>query len=316
MESLLNLLPGPQPVFVRYAAAALLVLVTFVLRLGVQESTDAYGFVLFVPAVMAAALLFDRGTGFFALALSIGGIAALVPWKLNAAIHIAALSGFAVVGVALVFVSEGLHRALERAHVAEQEKDLLLQEMSHRVKNKFAMILSIIGLQARQSEPATRTALDAIAGRVRVIANVHDYLQFARHDRQVDMSEYLGELCRSLGETMRELRPVTVSVKAQPILLPPEKALPVGLIANELLTNAFKYAFPHDRIGHVHVELAQLQDDLALAVTDDGAGCAEGRKPGLGSRLVMLLVAQLGGECKWQQGEPGCKVTATFPMPR
>ena len=129
------------------------------------------------------------------------------------------------------------------------------------------------------------------------------------------MAEYLGELCRSLGDAMRELRPITVSVAAVPVLLPPEKALSAGLIVNELLTNALKYAFGDDRVGHVHVELAQKDKDLVLSVADDGAGCAENREAGLGTKLVMLLVAQLGGTAEWKQTNPGCKVTATFPAP-
>ena len=131
----------------------------------------------------------------------------------------------------------------------------------------------------------------------------------------IDMSEYLGELCRSLGDTMRELRPVTVSVRAVPIELRPDKALSVGLIANELLTNAFKYAFADDRVGHVHVELAENGTQLELSVADDGAGCAENREPGLGTKLVRLLVAQLEGAADWKQTNPGCKVIVTFPVP-
>jgi two-component sensor histidine kinase len=316
MESLLRLLPGPQPVIVRYAITALIVLVAFALRFALEERTGPYGFILFIPAVMAASLLFDRGTGFFALALSMASVAAIIPWKPPIGSASAAFSSFAIVGTALVFVSEGLHRALERAYTAERGAGLRLEEMSHRVKNKFAMTLSIIGLQARQSEPATRAALDAIAARVRVIANVHDYLQLARHDQLVDMSEYLSELCRSLEDTVRELRPLTVSVKAEPIMLAPDKALPVGLIVNELLTNAFKYAFTDNRIGHVQVELGRKEGALELSVADDGAGCSEAKRTGLGTKLVMLLVDQLGGTAEWKQANPGCKVTATFPAPK
>jgi two-component sensor histidine kinase len=316
METFLRLLPGPQPILVRYGITALIVLLTFGLRLALEGRTGAYGFILFIPAVMAASLLFDRGTGLFALALSMASVASIIPWAQALGTHVASFVIFAAVGTGLVFVSEGLHRALERAYAAEREAGLLLQEMSHRVKNKFAMTLSIIGLQARQSEPATRAALEAIAARVRVIANVHDYLQLARHDQVVDMSEYLGELCRSLGDTVRELRPLTVSVKAEAIMLPPDKALPVGLIVNELLTNAFKYAFIDDHIGHVHVELVRKNGELELSVADDGTGCSEDKRTGLGTKLVMLLVDQLGGTAEWQQANPGCKVTATFPVPK
>src|ERR1700740_524023 len=74
MESLLRLLPGPQPFIVRYGITAAMVLLTFALPPGIQERAGDYGFVLFVPAIMAAALMFDRGTGFFALALSIATV--------------------------------------------------------------------------------------------------------------------------------------------------------------------------------------------------------------------------------------------------
>ena len=102
--------------------------------------------------IVASALLFDRGTGFFATALS----AALVSYLLsvggrNPHLHVAALVTFVFVCGCLVLVAEGLHKALAAAHKAERDKDLLLQEMTHRVKNKFAMMSSIIGMQARSA---------------------------------------------------------------------------------------------------------------------------------------------------------------------
>jgi two-component sensor histidine kinase len=292
-----------------------MVLITFGLRLGVEEGIGPYGFVLFVPAIMAASLMFDLASGLIALALSIALIGTVVSWSQSAGVHVAAMVSFAVIGAATAAVCDGLRRALRSAQAAQQDKDLLLKEMSHRVKNKFAAILSIIGLQARQSTPEMRAALDAIAGRVRVIAKVHDYLQLARHDLVFDMSEYLTELCRSLGDSVRELRPVTVSVVADSLLLTPEKALPIGLVVNELVTNAFKYAFAEDRIGHVLVRLVRIDGQLELSVTDDGAGCPDGPLEGLGTTLVKLLVDQLGGSVKWEQMQPGCRAAATFPMP-
>ena len=84
-----------------------------------------------------------------------------------------------------MFIADGLHRALQTAHNAQRATDLLLQEMSHRVKNKFAMVSSIISLQARRSSPEVRTALEDVASRVSVIANVHNFLQLSRHDGQI-----------------------------------------------------------------------------------------------------------------------------------
>jgi len=155
----LRLLPGPQPLPVRYGVSVILVVLTFALRLGIEDRAGPYGFVLFIPAIMVSALMYDRGSGFLALATSIAGVALVLPWGTNPHAHIAAIASFAVVGAAVVLISEGLHRALENAYKAEREKDLLLKEMTHRVKNKFATILSIVGLQARQAQPETRAAL-------------------------------------------------------------------------------------------------------------------------------------------------------------
>jgi two-component sensor histidine kinase len=313
MEALLRLLPGPQPLVVRYGATVAMVLLTFALRVGIAERTGAYGLILFLPSIIAAALLFDRGSGFLALALSATLVCLLLPWGANPRVHITAITTFVLVGGCLVFVSEGLHRALERAHQAERDKDLLLQEMSHRVKNKFAMITSIIGLQARDASPEVRTKLDAVAGRVRVIANVHDYLQLSREDGQVDMTEYLGGLCRSLSEVIGHLRPVALSVTTDDIKLSPEKALATGLIVNELVTNAYKYAFPDGRSGTVRVQLAKSAGQLELTITDDGIGCRENLESGLGTKLVTLFVAQLGGSARWEAANPGCRVSTVFP---
>lgn len=314
MVGLLKLLPGPQPLSVRYGATAAMVLVTFALRLGIEDVPGAYGFILFIPAIVAAALLFDRGSGFLALVLSLALIAASLPWLGQAEVHVAALASFLVVGGGLVLISEGLHRALERALEAERQKDLLLQEMSHRIKNKFAMIVSIIGLQAREVPPELRSVLAGIESRVRVIASVHDHLQLSRHDGQVDMRAYIGELCHSLAQALGHLRPISVSVAVDAIDLPADRALPTGLIINELITNAFKYAFPDDRAGCIEVRLVQGTSGLELTVTDDGVGCDAQSRSGLGRKLVTVLAAQLGGSVAWEPATTGCRVTATFPL--
>jgi two-component sensor histidine kinase len=315
MHWLLQLLPGRQPLFIRYAVTMAMVLVAFALRLAVQESAGSYGFILFVPAILAASLMFDRGSGFLALALSAALTASTIPWGDNNGVHAVALATFGAVGASLVLIAEGLHRALEEAHDARRAHALLLAEMTHRVRNKFAMILSLIGLQARQSQAEARDALEEVAQRVRVIANMHEHLQLARHDHRVDLSQYLSELGKSLGDAVRELRPVTVTVNSQPVMLESGKALSVGLIVNELVTNALKYAFADDQIGHVSVECGAADDRMEFSVADDGIGCPEHGEGGLGTRLVTLLVDQLGGAVKRENLNPGCRVTVTIPHP-
>ena len=163
-----------------------------------------------------------------------------------------------------MFIADGLHRALQTAHNAQRATDLLLQEMSHRVKNKFAMVSSIISLQARRSSPEVRTALEDVASRVSVIANVHNFLQLSRHDGQIDM------LCKSLEQAIGGPGAITLTTRAVSVHLPPEKALSAGAIVNELVTNAVKYAFEDGRPGNVRVDLMRAAEGLALSVTDDG----------------------------------------------
>jgi two-component sensor histidine kinase len=212
------------------------------------------------------------------VAVSVVLSATILDWNQNTDVHIGALATYVAVGTFLVLVGEGLHRALERAQKAERskdvllvEKDLLLREMSHRVKNKFTMILSLIGLQSRQAQPDTRVALEAIARRVRVIASIHDHLQIApRDDNRVNLVEYLEELGRSLADSVRELRPITVAVQVEPITVAADKALSLALIVNELVTNALKYAFVGEAIGRVEVALVRNAEQLELSVSDNG----------------------------------------------
>lgn len=286
----------------------------FVIRFSFGEGTGRYGFIHFVLPVLAAALLFDRGTGFFAIALSVVLISLLVDWHVGASTHLIAIVVFCMVATCMVFVAEGLRTALIKAHAAQEASTLLLQEMSHRVKNKFSMISSIIGLQSRNATPEVRRALEDVAARVQVMATVHDYLQLSRHDGLIDMSEYLPALCRSLRDALCGPRPITLTVKATPVQFAADKALTTGLIVNELVTNAFKYAFEDESPGRVLVELSTAEDGLLLSVSDNGRGYLGTEKAGLGTRLVTVLAAQIGGTAEWSKDDSGgCKAIVNMP---
>jgi two-component sensor histidine kinase len=312
MEALFRLLPGPQPIYIRYGVTTLIVLLAFALRLGIEDRAGDYAFLLYILPITASALLFDRGTGFYATVLSGMLVAVLLSWDAGVGVHIAALAMFVIVSFCLVFMAEGLHRALTAAHEAQRTTDLLLREMSHRVKNKFTMISSIIALQARQGSDEVRAALEDIAGRVQIIATVHDYLQVSRRDGRIAMQDYVVSLCRSLGEALGAPGTVALSSSSVDVQLPPEKALAVGVIVNELVTNAFKYAFHDGQTGRVHVELAREGDKLVLSVSDDGIGC-DAPESGLGTRLVSTFAAQLGGKASWRRPpEGGCRAIVEF----
>src|SRR5215813_13062135 len=135
MENLIRLLPRPQHILVRLGAKTAMVLVSFLLRMGIEERAVPYGFVLFIPAIVAASGVFDRGSGFFAAALTIVLVSLLLHLSDHVQTHLASVASFGVVSAGLVLVSEGMRKALERAVRAEAEKDLLLRELSHRSRN-------------------------------------------------------------------------------------------------------------------------------------------------------------------------------------
>lgn len=293
----------------------MLVLAGFALRYSFGEMTGRYGFIHFVLPIVLASLLFDRFSGFLSVALSIALVAILLPWDQGIFINIPGIIVFSIVGWCLVFVSDGLHKALAEAHTAQQATDLLLQEMSHRVKNKFAMISSIIGIQARSSSPEVKSALEEVAARVNVMATVHNFLQLSRHDGLMDMEAYLPNLCASLREALCGPRPITLTVRSVAVRLPADKALTVGLIVNELVTNAFKYAFQDDRPGNIRVEFDQSESMLNLVVTDNGCGLTDDHRTGLGTRLVTVLAAQLNGSVDWaSEHGAGCRARVQFPL--
>src|SRR5262245_61744626 len=133
--------------------------------------------------------------------------------------------------------NEGMRKALERAVRAETEKDLLLRELSHRSRNNFAVAASVLALRARTvSEPTARAALEAGASRIRVIAEAQAHLHPASGRGDIEIDMYLEDLCRSLGDALRDVRPVAVRVLAEPTTLPADRAVPIGLIVNELVT--------------------------------------------------------------------------------
>jgi len=317
MENLIRLLPAtPQPFLMRYGVTFAMVAVSFLIRFGIEERAGPYGFILFIPAIVVASVAFDRACGFFATALAIILVSLLLYWPGNIQAHLAAVAAFGLVSAGLVVVSEGTRKALERAMRAEAEKDLLLRELSHRSRNNFALAASLLSLQARTlSEPTARAALEAAAARVRVIAEAQVHLHPTSGRGHIEIDRYLEDLCSSLGDALRDVRPVAVRVLAEPIVLPADRAVPIGLIVNELVTNAFKYAFPAARQGTVTVRMERRPpSELSLEVSDNGIGCPDDATEGLGSNLVRLLVQQLGGTLRREQANPGCRVSVSLPL--
>lgn len=204
---------------------------------------------------------------------------------------------------------------------ALQEKTVLLNEVHHRVKNNLQVISSLLNLQATHaSDPRLRNILAESQSRVRAMALTHQLLYERKDFSRIDLGEYLDRLTQLLLSSYREdsariaLRCV---LPGEPQFLDLERAVPCGLIVNELVTNAFKHAFPAGRGGAVQIELTAVGAELDLAVSDDGVGLPEGFDlagvTSLGLQLVPLLADQLRGRFTVASGE-GARFALRFPL--
>jgi two-component sensor histidine kinase len=261
--------------------------------------------------VFLSSVMFNHGSGFYAAFLG----TTLCSWLFMSDLFALdrgslPLILFFLTGLGVAAISEALRKAIEHFRDAERANDLLLREMAHRTKNNLAMVCSLLRIQARASDSEqTQGSLLAAAGRVQVMADVNDFLRESRHGRMVDMSAYLDELCQKLADALRGTQPVAIRVEAENIELPAEKAVPIGIIVNELVTNSFKYAFPEGRPGTVSVSLRRQEEDVVITVEDNGIGCDETAVDGLGSRLMQMMTQQLHGALTREPTEVGCKAS-------
>lgn len=194
------------------------------------------------------------------------------------------------------------------------QKDLLLAEVNHRVKNSLQLVVSALSLQARRLlDPASKIAFDQAISRVRAITSVHERLYRTDNPLVVDMADYLKGLCADLAansELRDELR-----VDVEPIQLRTERAIPIALIVNELVTNALKYAYPEGTIGPILLTLRAIDDEmLELSVADEGVGFSgEASSHGLGTRLVTTMAAQIEGHVETKPATRGYRTAVVFP---
>ena len=213
--------------------------------------------------------------------------------------------------------------AIERQHAdaklqqALDHEGLLTREMSHRVKNSLSSVVGLLRVQARGSESVdVKNALDNAAMRVASIAEVHDHLWRGSKVGFVDLSDFVGHLCQNLQSSAPEH---TVQCHSEPIIISADKAIPLGLLVNELVTNAVKYAYV-DLPGVIRVEAREIDGHLLVEISDEGTGLPEGfdvnqPRNSLGFRVINGLVKQLMGELKISKNIPrGALFTIKFPL--
>jgi PAS domain S-box-containing protein len=211
---------------------------------------------------------------------------------------------------------DDLKQAEEAIKASLNEKEVLLKEIHHRVKNNMQVISSLVGLQADGSTDETmREVLRDVTYRVRSMALVHEKLYQSTDLARIDFAEYirglLGYLWRAHGAAA-----VRLMLDLEPVSLPVDTAVPCGLILNELAVNALKHAFRGRSEGEVTVALKSGADGrIRLSVADNGVGLPAGldwrQASSLGLRLVQMLAAQLGAEVEVSSGD-GTRIDIVF----
>ena len=220
----------------------------------------------------------------------------------------------------LAAANDELRTTETRLLVSLHEKEVLLKEIHHRVKNNLQVVTSLLRLQARQvRDTAAVDALRESRQRVEVMAIVHELLYRADDVTSIDVKVYLRQLGTQLLRIYNEARGhVTLTVTAEDVWLSLDQAVPCGLIINELLSNSFKYAFPTGESGSIGIDLsATAPDQLTLKVWDTGVGLSTEpdatRSNSFGMTLVQDLVRQLHGTMR-TENTAGVTNMITFPM--
>jgi PAS domain S-box-containing protein len=226
-------------------------------------------------------------------------------------------SGF-LFTVILRDVTERNRQDAERARTYA-ERAVLLKEIHHRVKNNLQVLSSLFYLQAqRTDQAAARRLLDESRGRIQTIALIHEKLYQSERLSWIDFGDYLKDLTRSvIGAVGVQAPNVKTCVEAVDVFLDIEHAIPCALIANELVSNAMKHAFPGGRRGEVRVSVRSVDSSLELEVRDTGIGFPADLDPTsvrtLGMQLVVSLTKQLRGTMELRR-EGGTTVLIRFPL--
>lgn len=210
-----------------------------------------------------------------------------------------------------------LRADIAREHALAHQQEILRRESDHRLMNSLQMVVSLLSLQSRtEANAEAKSSLSVAANRVRTMARVHRHLHSLDGSETVALKQYLEELCRDNSQIL-----TSADRRAQPILfegtevrMPTAVGFPLGLIVNELLTNAIKYGK-----GRISVKLEpRSATACALSVCNDGSALPDGFDPaaskGLGMSLVSSLVGQIGGELRIDRGEnnDGTRFTVLF----
>ncbi|SDB48802.1 sensor histidine kinase [Belnapia rosea] len=208
-----------------------------------------------------------------------------------------------------------VREARDRAEELANQRAMLLREVNHRVSNSLQLIASLTRLQEGSvQDPAARDALAAMRNRIAAVAQVHRRLYTSDDVRSVALHDYLFGLVEEIG---RSVGGRVITLEAEAVEVPTDRAVSLGVIVTELVTNALKYAYPAGQEGPITVRLKKREDHGLLVVQDEGVG-ATAHSPaagtGLGRRIVESLTQSVGGAVEQSAGPGGTEVSIRFAL--
>ena len=210
-------------------------------------------------------------------------------------------------------------RKLQQEKILEslKEKEILLAEIHHRVKNNLAVVASMMQIQAHTSDDKklTDSLLECVL-RIKSMANIHEHLYRSQHFAELDFTVNLMELVSSIISTMQYTTEINVEYACEKVLLNVSQAIPSSLIVNEVITNIIKHAFSGMEKGLVSVRISEKNNELFLEINDNGNGFPDDfeaeNSTTLGFQLIKILSGQLEGEYSYYSNESGCTFTLQF----
>jgi two-component sensor histidine kinase len=206
--------------------------------------------------------------------------------------------------------------AEDRLRASLAEKETLLREVHHRVKNNLQGLWSLLQLEALQlRDPAMRARIEAISSRIVVMGRIHQQLYSSNDFAHIDLGRQLPELALGLLAMDGDPERIVLDLAVAPLACDLDTAIPLGLVANELISNSLKHAFPEGRGGRLSIRLAPMEDGrVALTVADDGIGMRGGQETGgIGTMLVQALASQIEAEVEELPAERGHRTRVLVP---
>jgi two-component sensor histidine kinase len=208
-----------------------------------------------------------------------------------------------------------VHASRDRYAALAAEREVLLREVNHRVGNSLQIIASLLHLQANSStQDGVKAALTNAMGRVAAVAQVHRRLYTSHDLKSVLLNQYLEALLEDLRRSAEGNKMSRLTLKAEPIEIDPDRAVAIGIIVNELVMNAVKYAYP-DGAGPIHIVLNADGDDLELSIADDGVGLnvkTDPRSTGMGQRIVTAMAQKLDASVERDPNHAGTRIVLRF----